>query len=348
MPGALMISAYDGSTVRIAPSGEVSILTGVTSPGCGNETAFAQIASDVLGCKLETIRVIQGDTEICPYGLGNYSSRGTMYGGSATQLAAQDLRNKLNQIAASMLEAAATDIEAGDGSFWVKGSPDRAVAFTAVVDEIYRRPFMKHAEGVEPGLESTRYFRMGNIYHQPETQGRFSNYPAWPFGSSAAVVEVDPETGIVKVLDYTLVEDAGTVINPLLVDANLHGAITQGIGSAMFESIAYDEQGQLQTATLMDYTIPTAVEVPKYEIGHQETPSPFTPLGMKGAGESGLGSTLGALCSAIEDAFPELDLRITQLPLTPSRVWKAIHSAPRKDGSGVGPKPATDVAAAMR
>jgi carbon-monoxide dehydrogenase large subunit len=332
MPGALMISAYDGATVRIAPSGEVTLLTGVTSPGCGNETAFAQIAADTLGCRFETIRVIQGDTELCPYGLGNYSSRGTMYGGSAVGLAAADLRAKLLEVAASMLEAAPGDLEAADGVYSVIGTPGRSVDFKAIVNQVYRHTFGKHADGLEPGLESTRYFRMGNIYHQPETQGRFSNYPAWPFGSSAAVVEVDPQTGVVKVLDYTLVEDAGTVINPLLVDANLHGAITQGIGSAMFENISYDANGQLQTATLMDYTIPTAIEVPMFDIEHQETPSPFTPLGMKGAGESGLGSTLGALCSAIEDAFPELDLRITDLPLTPNRVWQAIRSAPRRDG----------------
>ncbi len=332
MPGALMISAYDGATVRIAPTGEVTILSGITSPGCGNETALAQIAADQLGCPLEVIRVIQGDTEICPYGLGNYSSRGTMYGGSAVGLAAGDLRHKLMQVAASMLEASTVDLEAADGQIFVRGSSGRAVAFAAVVNEIYRHAFGKHADGVEPGLESTRYFRMGNIYHQPETQGRFSNYPAWPFGSSAVTVEVDPETGVVKILEYHLVEDAGTIVNPLLVEANLHGAITQGIGSAMFEQIIYDAAGQIQTATLMDYTIPTAMEVPRFSIGHQQTPSPFTPLGTKGAGESGVGSALGALCSAIEDAFPELDLHITQLPLTPDRVWRAIHDAPLRAG----------------
>ena len=336
MPGALMISAYDGATVRISPTGDVTILTGVTSPGCGNETAFAQIASDVLGCKLESIRVIQGDTELCPYGLGNYSSRGTMYGGSATQIASQELREKLLDVAASMLEAAPGDLDAADGDIFVKGSPSRKVEFKAVVNQIYRHTFGKHADGVEPGLESTRYFRMGNIYHQPETQGRFSNYPAWPFGSSAVVVDVDRATGVVKILKYSLVEDAGTVINPLLVDANLHGAITQGVGSAMFENIVYDDQGQLQTATLMDYTIPTSIEVPRFDIEHQETPSPFTPLGMKGAGESGVGSALGALCSAIEDAFPELDLRLDQLPLTPHRVWQAIRDAEERAGRTAG------------
>ena len=327
MPGALMISAYDGATVRVSPSGDVTVLTGVTSPGCGNETAFAQIAADTLGCSMDSIRVIQGDTDLCPYGLGNYSSRGTMYGGSAVQLASGDLRAKLLDVAASMLEASAADLDSADGVISVKGSPDRSVPFTTVVNEIYRHTFGKHAESVEPGLESTRYFRMGNVYHQPETQGRFSNYPAWPYGSAACVVEVDPDTGIVKILDYTLIEDAGTIINPLLVDANLHGAITQGLGSAMYENIVYDEAGQLQTATLMDYTIPTAVEMPRFTIEHEETPSPFTPLGMKGAGESGVGSALGALCSAIEDAFPELDLQMNELPLTPNRVWKAIRTA---------------------
>jgi carbon-monoxide dehydrogenase large subunit len=336
MPGALMISAYDGATVRISPTGDVTILTGVTSPGCGNETAFAQIAADTLGCTFESIRVVQGDTELCPYGLGNYSSRGTMYGGSATQIASQELREKLFEVAASMLEAAPGDLDAADGEIFVKGSPARTVAFTAVVNQVYRHTFGKHADGVEPGLESTRYFRMGNIYHQPETQGRFSNYPAWPFGSAAVVVDVDRQTGAVKILNYTLVEDAGTVINPLLVDANLHGAITQGIGGAVFENIVYDDQGQLLTATLMDYTIPTSMEVPRFDIEHQETPSPFTPLGMKGVGESGVGSALGALCSAIEDAFPELDLRLTQLPLTPHRVWQAIRDAEERAASATG------------
>jgi carbon-monoxide dehydrogenase large subunit len=144
---------------------------------------------------------------------------------------------------------------------------------------------------------------------------------------AACIVEVDPETGLVKVLRYCLVEDAGTVVNPLLVDANLHGGITQGIGSTLYEQLVYDASGNFQTATLMDYTIPTAVEAPWFEVEHQETPSPFTPLGMKGVGESGVGSVLGALTSAVEDAFPDLDLQLTELPLTPNRVWRAIQDA---------------------
>jgi carbon-monoxide dehydrogenase large subunit len=327
MPGAVMISAYDGATVRIAPSGDVTVLTGVTSPGCGNETAMAQIAAETLGCDMERVRVIQGDTESCPYGLGNYSSRATMYGGSAVQMAAGELRDKLIRVAAKMLEADVQDVVAADGNLSVRGAPSRAVALNDVVNQIYRYPFGANAEGEEPGLETTRYFRMGNIYHQPEKQGRFSNYPAWPNGAAACVVEVDEETGHVRILRWVLVEDAGKIINPLLADANLHGSIAQGVGGAMYEQIVYDDDGQLQTATLMDYTIPTAVELPSFEIAHVETPSPFTPLGMKGVGESGVGTCLGALCSAIEDAFPELDLVINDLILSPSNVWRVIRDA---------------------
>lgn len=335
MPGALMISAYDGATVRIAPSGDVTVLTGVTSPGCGNETAMAQIAAETLGCDIERVKVIQGDTELCPYGLGNYSSRSTMYGGSAVQLAAGDLRDKLVRVAAKMLEADPHDVVAADGQLSVRGAPSRSVAINDAVNQVYRYPFGANAEDEEPGLESTRFFRMGNIYHQPEKQGRFSNYPAWPNGAAACVVEVDEETGFVRILRWVLVEDAGKIINPLLADANLHGSIAQGVGSAMYERIVYDDTGQLQTATLMDYTIPTAVELPSFEIGHVETPSPFTPLGMKGVGESGVGTCLGALCSAIEDAFPELDLEINDLILTPNNVWSAIRAAKDKASAAV-------------
>jgi aerobic carbon-monoxide dehydrogenase large subunit len=159
-------------------------------------------------------------------------------------------------------------------------------------------------DDTEPALESTRYFRIGNVYHQPEKQGRFSTYPTWPYGAAACVVEVDPDTGHVKVLRYCLIHDAGKTINPLLADANLHGGITQGIGGAIYEDIVYDEAGQPLTSTFMDYTIPTAVEMPMFELGHEESLCPFTPLGTKGVGESGVGAALGALCRAVEDAFP--------------------------------------------
>jgi carbon-monoxide dehydrogenase large subunit len=336
MPGSIMISGYDGATVRVAPSGEVTVLAGVTSPGNGNETALAQIAADALGCSLDAVRVMQGDTELCPYGLGNYSSRGVIIGGSAVQVASREIRDKMVQVAAKLLEAAQADLEVDEGRFFPRGSPHRAVSFRQVAQEVYGNPFGPHAEGIEPGLEATRYFRASNVYHQPARDGRFNAYPTWPSAAAACIVEVDPETGEVRVLRHCLVDDSGTLVNPLLVDANLHGGLAQAIGGALYEEVAYDGAGQLLTATLMDYTIPTAVELPRFEIEHQHTPSPFTPLGTKGVGESGMGSALAALCSAIEDAFPELDVRISELPLTPSRVWRAIQKARARQGLASG------------
>jgi carbon-monoxide dehydrogenase large subunit len=337
MPGSPMISAFDGATVRMTPSGEVTVLSGVTSPGSGNETGLAQIVADTIGCELDRVTVVQGDTQVCPWGLGNYSSRSIIIGGSAAGLAATDLRDKLLTVAGNLLEANPEDLAIGRGRVAVRGAPRRYVSLADVAMEIYTRPYGPNADGVEPGLESTRYFRAPNIYHQPATQGRFSAYPTWPSATAACVVEVDPDTGIVHILRHVVVDDSGTVVNPTLVEANLHGATAQAFGGGMFERIAYDETGQLQTATLMDYTIPTAVEMPMITVAHHHSPSPFTPLGTKGAGESGMGSALGALTSAIENALPHLELRLTELPLTPSRLWHAIRSARPAQGAAATP-----------
>ena len=327
MPGSPMISAFDGATVRMTPSGEVILLSGVTSPGSGNETGLAQIVAATVGVELDRVTVVQGDTSLCPWGLGNFSSRSIIIGGSAAELAAIDLRDKLLTVAGNMLEANPEDLQIAGGRVSLKGAPARFVPVADVAMEIYAFPYGPNAESVEPGLESTRYFRAPNIHHLPATQGRFNAYPTWPSATVACVVEVDPDTGMVRILRHVVVDDSGTVVNPTLVEANLHGATAQAIGGAMFEQIVYDDAGQLQTATLMDYTVPTAVELPMITVAHQHSPSPFTPLGTKGAGESGIGSALGALTSAIENALPELPLRLTELPLTPSRVWGAIQQA---------------------
>ncbi|MEE8147108.1 MAG: xanthine dehydrogenase family protein molybdopterin-binding subunit [Longimicrobiales bacterium] len=332
MPRSTLLGGYDGATVRVNPSGQVTVLTGVTSPGCGNETAIAQIAADGLGVPFDQIRVVQGDTETCPYGLGNYSSRSIIMGGSAAHIAALELREKMLKVAAKILEVSAEEVEVDEGVFSVTGAPSRFVLFKEVASTIYRDCHGAAAMEVEPGLEATRYFQHPNVYHQPETQDRFSSYPSWPNQAVAMIVEVDPETGRFKILRYCAVHDSGVVINPLLVEANLHGGFVQGIGGAVFERLVYDESGQLLTTTFMDYTCPTAVDVPHFEVGHQETPSPFTPLGTKGVGESGVTGPLGGLCSAIEDALPHLDLRITELPLTPDAVWKAIQGAQEVQG----------------
>jgi carbon-monoxide dehydrogenase large subunit len=238
------------------------------------------------------------------------------------------------EIASRMLEVDPGDLDAVDGRIFVQGSPTKFVSFEDVANEAYTHTHGEFMDDIEPALESTRHFKIGNVYHQPEKQGRLSSYPTWPSASAVAVVEVDPETGYVKLLRYVLVHDSGTIINPLLADANLQGGITQGIGGALYEQLLYDDAGQPLTATFMDYTIPTSMETINYEIAHQETPSPFTPLGTKGVGESGLGGTLGSLCSAIENAFPELDMQISSLPLTPNRVWAAIRDAKQRAANG--------------
>ncbi|RIL04934.1 MAG: hypothetical protein DCC71_12275 [Proteobacteria bacterium] len=325
LPNSALLQGYDGTGIRITPSGHVTVLTGVTSPGSGNETGIAQIVADTIGVRMEDIRVVQGDTDKCPYGLGNYSSRSLMMGGSAALLAAKDLREKLLNVAAVALEVLPEELDSEDGTIFVKGAPVRKISLSEVAHMIYQNAHGKEAIGVEPGLEAVRYYKVDNVYHQPETQGRFSSYPTWPYEACAAIVEVDEETGVVKVVRYVAVHDCGVVVNPLLVDANLHGGIAQGIGAALYEDMVYDENGQLLTTTLMDYTMPTALEIPLMELDHQETPTPFTPLGTKGAGESGITGPLSAIASAIEDAFPEKKLALMETPMTPSKIWRALH-----------------------
>lgn len=327
LPNSALLQGYDGTTIRITPSGHVTVLTGVTSPGSGNETGIAQIVAQTLGVRMQDIRVVQGDTDKCPFGMGNYSSRSLMMGGSAAQLAAIDLRTKVLTVAAKALEVTPEDLDVDEGTVFLKGAPARKITVAEVARTVYQNSHGKDAIDLEPGLEETRYYRIDNVYHQPETQGRFSSYPTWPYEACAVVVEVDAETGLVKLLRYLAVHDCGTVVNPLLVDANLHGGIAQGIGAALYEDMVYDDHGQLLTTTFMDYTLPTALEIPTMILDHQETPTPFTPLGTKGAGESGITGPLSAIASAIEDAFPEKKLALMETPLMPSRVWRALQQS---------------------
>lgn len=323
--GSLMNNGYDGATVRITPTGDVTVLSGVTSPGTGNETGLAQIAADTLNCDIDRVTVIQGDTDACPWGLGNYSSRSIIIGGSAVQVAAGQLAEKLRIVAASMLGVDTDEAVVGHESFAVDASGSQSVSFDDVVRRIYWHALEAHSDKVEPALEATRYYRIGNINHTPAEGERQGLYPTWASGAVACVVEVDEDTGLVRILEYFAVEDSGRIINPLLADAQLHGGVAFGIGTALYEQLQYDSDGQFLTGTLMDYTIPTAVELPLFNIEHQESLSPFTPHGTKGVGESGLGGTLAAVCSAIESAFPEREFRLGRLPLTPASVWAAMN-----------------------
>jgi CO/xanthine dehydrogenase Mo-binding subunit len=213
-----------------------------------------------------------------------------------------------------MLETSPDDLDLTDGKVFIKQAPQRSIAIADVTRVIYRQAFTHAVLDIEPGLESTRYYRMGNINHIPDAQGRINAYPTYPYAASVVIVEVDPE-------------NSGKIINPLLVEGQVVGATVQGLGGVMYEELAYDENGQFLTGTFMDYTMPTAKEVPPIEVYHQETPSPFTALGTKGAGESAVSAPFGAFLSAVEDALAPLGVTINETPLTPNRVWRWIQEA---------------------
>ncbi len=334
IPKSSLLSAYDGTRVRVNPTGDVVVMTGVTSPGCGNETGIAQIVADELGVPVEDVEIVQGDTDVCPWGLGNSSSRSVIFGGSAAKIAATELREKMCRVASRMLEVASDDLEVGGGRISVRGAPARFVSIRDVAGALHRDAFSLPVCDEEPGLDVTRYFRHGNfeaMNKKPDPEGRLNFYSTWPNGATVAVVRVDPETGVVKVLRLLSVHDAGVLINPVLVNANLHGAFAQSLGGALYEHLVYDDAGQLLTATFMDYTIPTAVDVPSFEIHHEETPAPFNPLGAKGVGESGISGPMAAVASAIDDALrqAELSVHVMEMPFTPQRVWRYVQEARR-------------------
>ncbi len=332
IPQSSLLSAYDGTRVQVTPRGEVVIMTGVTSPGCGNETGIAQIVADELGMPVDAIEVVQGDTDLCPFGLGNSSSRSVIFGGSAAKLAAGDIREKVVRVAARMLEVEAAELVLEEGRIHPAGAPVRSVGFAEVASAIYRDAFNLDVCDEEPGLDSTRYFRHGNfdaMNKEPDPEGRLNFYSTWPNGATIAVVCVDPQSGRVVVRRLLSVHDAGVLVNPLLVDANLHGAFAQSLGGTFYEHLVYDEAGQLLTTSFMDYTIPTAVDTPAFEIHHECTPAPFNPLGAKGAGESGISGPMAAVASAIDDALAHagLPVHVMEMPFTPARLWRTFDEA---------------------
>jgi aerobic carbon-monoxide dehydrogenase large subunit len=320
---------FDGTTIKVDPSGRVTVLTGVTSPGTGNETGIAQVVADQLGVDIKNIRVIQGDTASCPFGLGNFSSRSSIVGFSSAYLAAQKIREKVLKAAAFMLEANVSDLEMDGGDIYVTGTRGKSIAFAQVAKTIWRDPY-KLPPNVGPGLETTEWFLTPNVKHIPDAQGHINTYPSYPNGANVATVEVDPMTGAVKVLDYYVVHDCGTIVNPLFVEGQVVGGVAQGLGGALMEELVYDDNGQLLTSTFMDYLLPGTLDVPNVKVGHQVTKSPITPLGTKGCGEGGAEGAAAVLASAIEDALEPFAVKVNETPFTPSKIWKMIHQNGRK------------------
>jgi aerobic carbon-monoxide dehydrogenase large subunit len=330
LPGTL-VAGYDTSTVKVDPGGKVTVLTGVTTPGGGSETAIAQIVADELGIALSDIRVIQGDTDVCPYGFGNYSGRSLMVGGASAALAARDVREKMVKVAGALLQVEPQRLVVDRGCVHPHDAPERSLSFAEIAYAVYTRAY-DVASVVEPPLEATRTYKPPHINHIPDAQGRINPYPSYSNGAYLAVVEVDPETGQVKILKFAAVHDSGVIVNPLLAEGQTQGAVAMGIGAALGEELAYDGEGRPLTTSFKDYLMPRAADVPRMEIGHRVTPNPFTLLGTKGGGEAGVGGSQAAVVNAVADALAPLGVKIRELPLNPPRVWRLIREARQRTG----------------
>jgi carbon-monoxide dehydrogenase large subunit len=303
---------FDSAELRVHPTGKAILKLGVKSQGQGHETTFAQIVAEELGIPPEDVEVMEGDTDNTPYGLGTYASRSTPVGGAAAAVVSRKLREKAKKIAAHLLEAAPEHIEFEKGRFFVRGAPDRAKTIQDVAFAAYTNP----PEGEEAGLEGVDYYDPPNM--------------TYPFGSYVVVVEVDPETGEWKVRRMVAVDDCGVRINPMVVEGQLHGGLTEGFGTAAMELITFDESGNCIGANFTDYLLPTAWETPRFELLETVTPSPHHPLGAKGVGESATVGSPAAYVNAVIDAVRHLGVTNIDMPVTSAKVWEAIQAS----GSG--------------
>ncbi|HEY4440888.1 MAG TPA: molybdopterin cofactor-binding domain-containing protein, partial [Candidatus Elarobacter sp.] len=317
-PSAAMPAAgWDSATIRVEPTGSITVMTGVSPHGQGQETTFAQIVADELGVPIDTINVIHGDTDKVQYGVGTFGSRGTAVGGAALKLAIETIQAKAIKIAAHQWEANPDDVEYRDGKIQVKGDPSKSLStaeagFLAFMGD-------KLPPGLEPGLDATRRFEPPNF--------------VFPFGTHVCVVEVDPQTGQVRFERYLAVDDCGRLLNPMIVEGQVHGGITQGLSQAMYEEVVYDDDGQLLTGTLMDYAVPHAGQVPHYEVDHTVTGTTVNPLGIKGIGEAGTIGSTPAVANAVIDALAPFGVTHIDMPLRPEKIWTAIHGKHAGNGS---------------
>ncbi len=304
--GTAPVGLYESARMRVEQSGDVIVYTGSSPHGQGEETTFAQIVAEEFSIPVENVLIMHGDTDSTPEGRGTYGSRTTAVGGSAVFTAAQRLKEKMKLIASHMLEASVSDVTLEDGKFSVAGSPQKAVGFADVAATANLSNTL--APGIEPGLETT-------VFWEPEAC-------VFPFGTHVCVVEVDKDTGEAVIIRYVAVDDCGRQLNPMLVEGQVHGGIAQGVGQAMVEGVIYGEDGQLLTASLMDYAMPMADELPSYETDSTVTLTTVNPLGVKGVGEAGTIGSTPAVANAIADA---LGVAHVDMPYKPENLWKVIH-----------------------
>ena len=302
---------YESASVRVHPTGKVTVFTGSHAHGQGHETTFSQLVSHELGIPMQDIEIVHGDTGTVQFGMGTYGSRSAAVGGTAIHNALGKITDKAKRIAAHLLEAAPEDIVADGGRYFVRGAPDRAKTFS----DISLAAYLAHnyPKDLEPGLEA-------NAFYDP------SNF-TYPFGAHVAVVEVKRDTGEVKILRYVAVDDVGNVINPMIVDGMVHGGIAQGVAQALWEELRYDERGQPLTTSLMDYAVPRADQLPSFDTARTVTPTPVNPLGIKGAGETGTIASTPAIANAVMDALAPFGVTHIDMPLTPDKLWSAMRTA---------------------
>lgn len=302
----LGIKMFDSAEIRVHPTGKAIARFGTKSQGQGHETTYAQIVAEELGIPAEHVQVEEGDTDTAPYGLGTYASRSTPTAGAAGAVAARKIREKAKKIAAYLLEVSEEDLEWEVGKFFVKGAPQKA----KTIQEIAFAAYTNHPPGMEAGLEAVDYYDPPNL--------------TFPFGSYICVVDIDRGTGAVKVRRFVAVDDCGNIINPMIVDGQIHGGLSMGLAPALFEEISYDENGNISGGSFMDYLVPTSMETPNWETGKTITPCPHHPLGAKGVGESATVGAPPAIVNAVVDALAHLGVRHVEIPMTPERVWNIL------------------------
>ncbi|HIN05520.1 MAG TPA: xanthine dehydrogenase family protein molybdopterin-binding subunit [Dehalococcoidia bacterium] len=300
---------WESAIVRFYATGKVNVFIGTSPHGQGEETTFAQILSDELGVPVDDIEIVHGDTDNTPMGWGTYGSRTTVVGGAAVALAARKIKDKGKGLAAHLLEAAEEDIDYEDGKFFVRGSPDQNKTIQDIA--LMANVAWNMPEGMEPGLEASAFYDPPNF--------------VYPFGTHVAVVMVDPDNGNIELTRYVAVDDCGPQINPMIVEGQVHGGVVQGAGQALWEGAVYDDTGQLLTGSMMDYAVPRAHMVPDIEVLSTVTPSPHNPLGIKGIGETGAIASTVTIYNAVMDALKPLGVTKLDMPLTPERIWLAIH-----------------------
>jgi carbon-monoxide dehydrogenase large subunit len=303
------VGPYEGARVTVESNGKIIVATGVGTQGQGHFTSFAQIVSEQIGVDVTDVQLVTGDTSEFHWGTGTFASRGAVVAGNAINASALAVRKKILKLASEVLKAPEDELELVDGQVRVADVPRLSISLGELA--LLANPLRGAVEpGTEPGLEATAYFG--------------PKYGATAFGVHAMILEVDPETMMVKILRYVVVEDCGTILNPLILEGQIHGGVAMGIGNAYYEELVYDENGQILNASFADYLIPTATEVPRVEVGHLETPSPLNPLGSKGAGEAGTIPVPALFAQALENALSDYNLEVLETPLSPNRLYELL------------------------